>query len=86
MTAREHATPAEFQSLPDLAGRLLGGAVVWANDDFFGSAHNLISAAPAGHDATGFDARGKVYDGWETRHRRSPGVDARAAGGGGHRR
>ena len=44
--------------------------MVWSNDDFFASAHNLINPGPAGHDPTAFDARGKVYDGWETRRRR----------------
>ncbi len=61
---------AEFRTLADLASRALGGAVVWANDDFFASAHNLINAGPARHDSAAFDARGKVYDGWETRRRR----------------
>ena len=60
----------EFRTLADLASRALGGTVVWCNDDFFASAHNLINAAPAGHDPAAFDARGKVYDGWETRRRR----------------
>jgi allantoicase len=62
--------PAEFRGLADLAGRALGGTVVWANDDFFASAHNLIEAGPARHDPAAFGARGKVYDGWETRRRR----------------
>jgi allantoicase len=60
----------EFRTLADLASRALGGTVVWANDEFFASAHNLINAGPAGHDPAAFDARGKVYDGWETRRRR----------------
>lgn len=62
--------PAEFRALPDLASRALGGSVAWANDDFFASAHNLINPGPAGYDPAAFDARGKVYDGWETRRRR----------------
>ncbi|MEO6503987.1 MAG: allantoicase [Jatrophihabitantaceae bacterium] len=61
---------AEFRTLADLASRPLGGAVVWSNDDFFASAHNLINPGPAAYDPTAFDARGKVYDGWETRRRR----------------
>ncbi len=68
---------AEFRGLPDLAGRTLGAGVVWSNDDFFASAHNLINPGPAGHDPAAFDARGKVYDGWETRRRRDR--DGRAA-------
>ncbi len=62
--------PAEFRGLPDLAVRPLGGTVVWTTDDFFASAHNLINPEPAGHDPASFDARGKVYDGWESRRRR----------------
>ena len=62
--------PADFRTFADLASRALGGAVVWCTDDFFASAHNLIDPAPAGHDPAAFDARGKIYDGWETRRRR----------------
>jgi allantoicase len=68
----ELRTHPEFRTLADLASRALGGSVVWCNDDFFASAHNLISAGPAQHDPVAFDARGKVYDGWETRRRRPP--------------
>jgi allantoicase len=64
------AHPAEFRGLPDLAARTLGATVVWATDDFFASAHNLINAWPAAHDPAAYHARGKVYDGWETRRRR----------------
>lgn len=60
----------EFRTLADLASRALGGTVVWCTDDFFASAHNLINAGPAGHDPAAFHARGKIYDGWETRRRR----------------
>ncbi|HEX8092289.1 allantoicase [Jatrophihabitans sp.] len=66
------AHPAEFRTLADLASRALGGSVAWYNDDFFASAHNLINAGPAASDPAAFDARGKIYDGWETRRRRPP--------------
>jgi allantoicase len=69
-------TKPDFRTLPDVAGRVLGGAVIWAEDEFFASADHLLSPAPAAHDPTLFDARGKVYDGWETRRRRTPGEDA----------
>ena len=59
----------------DLASRALGGTVMWASDEFFAGAENLITAAPAGHDPSAYHPRGKVYDGWETR-RHSPGSDA----------
>ena len=68
-------TVPEFVRLPDLASRALGGAVMATNDDFFADVHQLIAAGPAVHDPTAFAARGKVYDGWETRRRREPGDD-----------
>ncbi|HSE07081.1 MAG TPA: allantoicase [Nocardioidaceae bacterium] len=65
----------EVTALPDLASRLLGGSVVYANDDFFAARENLLTPGPARHDPTAFGIRGKVYDGWETRRRREPGSD-----------
>jgi len=63
-----------FTELPDLARRDLGGAVVAANDEFFAARENLVlpHAAVA---RTEFGHKGKEYDGWETRRRRSPGSD-----------
>jgi allantoicase len=64
----------DFAALPDLAVRDLGGAVVAANDEFFAAKENLIlPGPPAARPA--FGHRGKEYDGWETRRRRSPGHD-----------
>ncbi len=62
-------------SLPDLAGRALGGCVVYANDELFADAQNLLNAHAPVHDPAAFGVRGKVYDGWETRRRREPGED-----------
>src|SRR3954449_9787624 len=64
----------DFRKLPDLASRSLGGAVVCANDEFFAAKENLllpgvpVARAEFGH-------KGKEYDGWETRRRRTPGHD-----------
>jgi allantoicase len=66
---------AELRRLPDLASRVLGGSVLGTNDDFFADVHSLLAAGPPVHDPTAFAARGKVYDGWETRRRREPGED-----------
>ncbi len=66
---------ADFRLLPDLASRALGGAVLYANDEFYADAHSLIDPRPPVHDPAAFAARGKVYDGWETRRRREPGED-----------
>src|SRR5262245_711730 len=60
-----------FTELPDLASRRLGGGVVYADDEFFAAADNLVRAeAPVFQPAT-FGAKGQVYDGWETRRRRT---------------
>jgi allantoicase len=66
--------PPDFVRLPDLADRSLGGAVVAANDEFFAAKENLVRSAPPAARAD-FGHRGKEYDGWETRRRRSPGHD-----------
>ncbi|MEP7180418.1 MAG: allantoicase [Pseudonocardiales bacterium] len=65
----------DVRRLPDLAGVVLGGSVVFANDESFAAAHNLIAPGAAVHDPADFSYRGKVYDGWETRRRRTPGED-----------
>jgi allantoicase len=66
---------ADFRELPDLALRSVGGAVVYANDDAFAAKENLITPGRPAFDPAAFDTQGKVYDGWETRRRRSPGHD-----------
>lgn len=59
----------------DLASRALGGAVVAANDETFAEKENLIRPdVPLFRPAT-FGHKGQVYDGWETRRRRTPGHD-----------
>jgi allantoicase len=64
----------DFLQLPDLAARSLGGAVVAANDEFFAAKENLVRDPPAA-GLEGYGHKGKEYDGWETRRRRSPGHD-----------
>ncbi len=51
--------------LPDLAGAALGGCVVGASDDFFGSADAMLRPGPSSG----------MFDGWETRRRRGEGND-----------
>src|SRR6516165_9838357 len=57
--------------LPDLLR--LRGSVVAASDEFFGAKENLISPSEPVITPEKYDARGQVYDGWETRRRRGPG-------------
>src|SRR4051812_3666002 len=64
----------DFARLPDLASRALGGAAVTANDEFFAAKENLVLPEPA-VERTEFGHKGKEYDGWETRRRRTPGHD-----------
>lgn len=65
-----------FLSLPDLAARSAGGAVLWANDDLFAERENLIKPSPAEYRPATFGHKGQVYDGWETRRRRDASPDA----------
>jgi allantoicase len=48
---------------------------VWANDEFFAAADNLVNPGPPGFEPRTFGPKGQVYDGWETRRRREPGHD-----------
>ncbi|MEO5876519.1 MAG: allantoicase [Streptosporangiaceae bacterium] len=64
-----------FQDLPDLAVRTVGGSVIAANDETFAERENLIKAGPAGYSCATFGNKGQVYDGWETRRRRTEGHD-----------
>lgn len=65
----------DFLDLPDVASRALGGSVVHADDDFFAARENLVRPEPPAFDPRAFGPRGKVYDGWESRRRRTPGND-----------
>jgi allantoicase len=70
---------------PDLAGRALGGSVIYANDELFAERENLIRAEDPVFQPHTFGHKGQIMDGWETRRRRSPGSDSaiiRLGGGG----
>jgi len=65
----------DFTELIDLAAERVGGAVLYANDDFFAPKENLLkSSAPVFREGEYTD-RGKWMDGWESRRRRTPGFD-----------
>ena len=65
----------DFAALPDLASRRLGGSVLYATDELFAARENLIKPEPPVFAAGEFGAKGKIYDGWESRRRREPGND-----------
>ena len=65
----------EFIDLVDLASEKLGGAVIFANDEFFAPKENLLKQSAAVWKEGEYTERGKWMDGWETMRRRSPRLD-----------
>ncbi|HEX8180200.1 MAG TPA: allantoicase [Pyrinomonadaceae bacterium] len=65
----------DFTELVDLAAERLGGAVLYANDEFFAPKENLLKQSAPVFLAGEYTERGKWMDGWETRRRRTPGFD-----------
>jgi len=65
----------ESRRLVDLTAEAVGGRIVYANDEFFGEASNLLKPHPAVWREGEYNERGKWMDGWETRRRRTPGHD-----------
>src|SRR4030095_1282562 len=65
----------DFTELIDLAAERLGGAVLFANDEFFAPKENLLKAATPIFIEGKYTDLGKWMDGWETRRRRTPGFD-----------
>jgi allantoicase len=65
----------DFTELIDLASERLGGAVLFANDDFFAPKENLLKASPPVFIEGKYTDLGKWMDGWESRRRRTPGFD-----------
>jgi allantoicase len=65
----------DWQRLPDLASRRVGGGVMWANDELFAERENLIRPTEPVFQPSTFGHKGQIYDGWETRRRREDGCD-----------
>jgi allantoicase len=65
----------DFELLPDLAARGLGGGVVAATDELFAAADHLVLDHPPTYNPHSFGPKGQIYDGWESRRRRTPGHD-----------
>lgn len=62
----------DFTEQIDLASEKLGGAVLYANDDFFAPKENLLKPQAPIFIEGKYTDLGKWMDGWETRRRRSP--------------
>jgi allantoicase len=65
----------DFTELIDLASERLGGAVLFANDDFFAPKENLLKPSTPVFIEGKYTDLGKWMDGWESRRRRTPGFD-----------
>jgi allantoicase len=65
----------DFTELIDLASEKLGGAVLFANDDFFAPKENLLKASTPIFIEGKYTDLGKWMDGWESHRRRTPGFD-----------
>jgi allantoicase len=64
-----------FTELIDLAAEKLGGAVLFANDEFFAPKESLLKASAPIFIEGKYTDLGKWMDGWESRRRRTPGYD-----------
>ena len=65
----------DFTEKTDLADLRLGGAVIFANDEFFASKDNLVRPERPVFVEGKYTDRGKWMDGWESRRRREDGHD-----------
>ncbi len=65
----------DFTELVDLASERLGGAVLYANDEFFAEKENLLKPSAPIFIEGKYTDRGKWMDGWESRRKRVPGFD-----------
>ena len=74
--ARPTAPPSPFAaSFVNVASVSRGSRILFATDEWFAAADNLLSDAPPHFDPTEYCPQGKVMDGWETRRRREAGHD-----------
>ncbi len=64
-----------FAEKLNLADASLGSRVVFATDEWFARAENLLNPSPPTFDPNAYCPQGKVMDGWESRRRRLPGHD-----------
>lgn len=64
-----------FDDYTDLASERVGGAVLFANDEFFAPKENLLRVAAPVFLPHEYTDRGKWMDGWESRRKRTPGHD-----------
>jgi allantoicase len=64
-----------YFDLPNLASPLLGSQILFATDEWFAAAENMIKDEDAVWKQDEYTTFGKWMDGWETRRRRTEGHD-----------
>ncbi|XP_045021117.1 probable allantoicase isoform X2 [Bubalus bubalis] len=69
------ARPPDFTQLIDLASEFVGGKILFATDDFFAPAENLLKRDNPSFKEHEYTEFGKWMDGWQTRRKRIPGHD-----------
>ncbi|XP_023808468.1 probable allantoicase isoform X2 [Oryzias latipes] len=74
LLGKSQAEP-DFLHFNDLACEAVGGKVIFATDEWFAPAKNLLKKEPPQFKASAFTDFGKWMDGWETRRKRIPGHD-----------
>ncbi|KAM4694671.1 putative inactive allantoicase isoform 1-T2 [Discoglossus pictus] len=72
---KEAQSPPDFIQMNNLASENVGGKVLFATDDWFAPAENLLKKTEPEFKAGLFTDFGKWMDGWETRRKRIPGHD-----------
>uniref|UniRef100_A0A3Q0T837 Allantoate amidinohydrolase n=1 Tax=Amphilophus citrinellus TaxID=61819 RepID=A0A3Q0T837_AMPCI len=71
-TAGKEAAEPDFLQFNDLVCETVGGKVIFATDEWFAPAKNLLKREPPQFIASAFTEFGKWMDGWETRRKRTP--------------
>lgn len=61
--------------LKNITSTTQNAKILFATDEWFACAHNLLKPTPPTFDPTAYCPEGKVMDGWETRRKRIPGHD-----------
>jgi allantoicase len=76
MPAKNVAPPSPFAANHlNLASGDAGARILFATDEWFAAADNLLKDSPPHFDCDAYCEQGKVMDGWESRRRREAGHD-----------
>ena len=65
----------QFTRMSELSSARVGGKIIFATDEWFSSAPNLLSTQPPLFVPDKFTVQGKWMDGWESRRKRIAGHD-----------